>query len=89
MSSRQISETEMREALGLAPSAPPKKKPERPGFYTQVVLSVRKRSGGPAFTFEYRSRSVSTLAARLEAEQAVREQGLEVWAVLDIRQIAE
>lgn len=88
MSSRQISETEMREALGLAPGAP-KEKPKRPGFYTQVVLSVRKRTGGPAFTFEYRSRSVSTLAAQLEAEKAVREQGLEVWAVLDIRQIAE
>jgi hypothetical protein len=52
-------------------------------------LSVRQKTGGPAFRFEYRSRSISTLTARLEAEKAVRQQGLEVWAVLDIHQTTE
>jgi hypothetical protein len=88
-----FSEAEMREALGLGPSSPkestPKERAKRSTVYTLVELSVRQKTGGPAFRFEYRSSSISTLTAWLEAEKAVRQQGLEVWAVLDIHQITE
>ena len=93
MSTKQISEAEMREALGLGPSSPkastPQEKAKQTAVYTLVELSVRQKTGSPAFRFEYRSRSISTLTARLEAEKAVRQQGLEVWAVLDIHQTTE
>jgi len=46
-------------------------------------------TGGPPFRYEHKSRSLSTLEARLEAEKAVRKKGLEVWAVLDVRQVSE
>ena len=90
----------MRAALGLAPSSPEKeakpvatattvdKKPKRISSHTLVILSVRKPSGGPPFRFEYKSSSISTLAAQLEAEKAVRKQGLDIWALLDIQQIS-
>lgn len=94
LNAAQISEAEMREALGLGPSAQqpaaaPQEKARRSTLYTLVELSVRQKSGGPAFRFEYRSRSISTLTARLEAEKAARQQGLDVWAVLEIRQVNE
>jgi hypothetical protein len=93
VNAKQISEAEMREALGLSPSAPtqttPPDKAKRARVYTLVELSVRKKTGGPAFRFEYRSGSISTLTAQLEAEKAVRQQGLDVWAVLDIHQSTE
>jgi hypothetical protein len=96
LNATQISEVEMREALGLglapaaqSPAAAPQEKAKRSTLYTLVELSVRQKAGGPAFRFEYRSRSISTLTARLEAEKAVRQQGLEVWAVLEIRQVNE
>ncbi|SFL54328.1 hypothetical protein [Azotobacter chroococcum] len=86
---KQLLEAEMREALGLAPAKPaPKRSGQRPS-YIQVELSVRKSSGGPAFRFEHRSRSLSTLEAQLEAEKIVRQKGWEVWAVLDVRQVSE
>lgn len=66
----------------------PEKKPKRISSHTLVVLSVRKPSGGPPFRFEYKSSSISTLAAQLEAEKAVRKQGLDIWALLDIQQIS-
>jgi hypothetical protein len=93
LSTKQISEAEMREALGLGPASPkastPQEKAKRAKVYTLVELSVRQKTGGPAFRFAYRSSSISTLTARLEAEKAVRQQGLEVWAVLDIHQTTE
>lgn len=103
MSAPQITEADMRAALGLAPTAPAKeskpvttanpvdkldKKPKRISSHTLVILSVRKPSGGPPFRFEYKSSSISTLAAQLEAEKAVRKQGLDIWALLDIQQIS-
>ena len=66
----------------------PEKKPKRVSSHTLVILSVRKPSGGPPFRFEYKSSSISTLAAQLEAEKAVRKQGLDIWALLDIQQIS-
>lgn len=94
LNATQISEVEMREALGLGlsvqpPAVAPPEKAKRSTLYTLVDLSVRQKTGGPAFKFEYRSRSISTLTARLEAEKSVRQQGLEVWAVLEIRQVNE
>lgn len=94
MPSNSFTEDEMRKALGLTPtSTDPKPKPaanpKQPVRYILVELSVRKQSGGLPFKFEHRSPSLSTLEARLEAEKAVRKQGLEVWAVLDIRQVEQ
>ena len=94
MSSPPISEADMRNALGLASSSqrasrPAKDNSQRPKRYTLVELSVRAQSGGPAFRFEHRSDSISTLEARIEAEQAARQQGLVVWVLLDIRQICD
>ncbi|MET1081000.1 MAG: hypothetical protein ABWY06_23545 [Pseudomonas sp.] len=91
MSSPQITEADMRAALGLAPSkaTPAKTINKRRSTYTLVELSVRHPSGGPPFRFEYKSSSISTLQAQLEAEKAVRKEGLETWALLDIRQISE
>ena len=94
LNATQISEVEMREALGLGPvarqpAAAPPEKAKGSERYTLVELSVRQKAGGPAFRFEYRSRTISSLTARLEAEKAVRQQGLEVWAVLEIRQVSE
>lgn len=89
-----FTEDEMREALGLTQSSTtsqskPTAKPKQPVRYILVELSVRKQSGGLPFKFEHKSPSLSTLEARLEAEKAVRKQGLEVWAVLDVRQVEE
>jgi hypothetical protein len=89
LNSQEITEAEMREALGLAPAKPTPKKTKHPFSYILVELSVRKVTGGPPFRYEHKSRSLSTLEARLEAEKAVRKKGLEVWAVLDVRQISE
>lgn len=94
MSSNPISEAEMRDALGLGPAVVPasvaaKVKGKQPKRYTLVELSVRKKSGGAPFRFEHRSSSISTLTAQLEAEKAARDKGLDVWVVLDIRQISE
>lgn len=88
LNTKQITEEEMREALGLAPSKPAPEKPKHQSTFILVELSVRKPSGGPAFRYEHKSRSLSTLEARLEAEKAVRKKGLEVWAVLDVRQVS-
>ena len=77
-----------RTQAGLNPSSA-KEKARRSTVYTLLELNVRQKTGGPAFRFEYRSCSISPLTARLEAEKAVRQQGLEVWAVLDIQQVTE
>ena len=94
MTNPSISEAEMRAALGLAPSKTPEKiraqeQAKAAKRYTRVELSVRRKTGGATFRFEYRSSSISTLTAQLEAEKAAREQGLEVWVLLGIEQVSE
>ncbi|MFB8831809.1 hypothetical protein ACE0DR_26860 [Azotobacter sp. CWF10] len=89
MDIQQRLEAEMREALGLVPAKSVPAKPKQRPSYIRVELSVRKRSGGPTFRFEHRSRSLSTLEAQLEAEKIVRSKGWEVWAVLEVRQVSE
>ena len=87
MTDTKLTEAEMRRALGLD-SAPQKQPmPKLSSTFTLVELSVRKNGGSP-FRFEHRSRSISTLAAQLEAEKTAREKGYEVWVVLDIRQVS-
>ena len=91
MSNAGLSEKEMRSALGLDRpiQAPPVPSQNRPRRYTLVVLSVRKKAGGLPFRLEHQSSSISTLTAQMEAEQLARKQNLNVWAVLDIRQVDE
>ncbi|MDP2242891.1 hypothetical protein [Pseudomonas sp.] len=90
MTETNLSEGEMRRALGLDPAPSKQHQPQTkpPSSYTLVELSVRN-NGGPPFRFEHRSRSISTLTAQLEAEKAARAKGYEVWVLLDIRQISE
>lgn len=98
MTETNLSEGEMRRALGLDPAlpkqpqsqsqSPSQSKPKPASSYTLVELSVRK-NGGPTFRFEHRSSSISTLTAQLEAEKSARAKGYEVWVLLDIRQISE
>lgn len=94
MTETNLSEGEMRRALGLDPALPKQpqsqsqSKPKPASSYTLVELSVRK-NGGPTFRFEHRSSSISTLTAQLEAEKSARAKGYEVWVLLDIRQISE
>lgn len=76
-------ERQMREALGITP----RKKnhtseASNPMRGYNVVLSVRA-AVGPAFRFEYRSRSLSKTEAILDAEKAARTQGLRPWVLLD------
>lgn len=87
MTDTKLTEVEMRRALGLDPASPKQPIPKLCSTFTLVELSVRKNGGSP-FRFEHRSRSISTLAAQLEAEKAAREKGYEVWVVLDIRQVS-
>ena len=89
MTDAKLTEVEMRRALGLdlAPSKSQQPIPKQHSTVTLAELSVRKNGGSP-FRFEHRSRSISTLAAQLEAEKAAREKGYEVWVVLDIRQVS-
>ncbi|WP_256573137.1 hypothetical protein [Pseudomonas sp. CC6-YY-74] len=94
MTETNLSEGEMRRALGLdlalpkQPQSQSQSKPKPASSYTLVELSVRK-NGGPTFRFEHRSSSISTLTAQLEAEKSARAKGYEVWVLLDIRQISE
>lgn len=92
MSVDPISETEMREALGLSSPTTIAKRESKartrpPTRYTLVTLSVRPRPGGKAFRFEYRSHSISTLEAHLEALRYARKEGLMVQALLSIKQV--
>lgn len=89
LTNTNISEAEMRRAFGLdhIPQEQPKPISNPFSIYTLVELSVRKNGGQPV-RFEYRSRSISTLTAQLEAEKAARSKGYEVWVVLDIRQVS-
>ncbi len=88
----QLTENEMRRALGLEPVVTPvkedvkKKRVELP--HTLITYSVRKASGGPAFKYQHKSRSISTDIAKLEAEQEIKRQGLVVWALLDVEQFS-
>lgn len=92
MTDTTLSEAEMRQALGLdgafiIPTAKSVKLTP-PSNYTLVELSVR-HNGSPPFRFEHRSRSISTLTARLEAEKSARDQGYEVWVLLGIEQVSQ
>lgn len=94
MSSDPISETEMREALGLSNPTTTVKRGSRPQArpptrYILVTLSARPRDGGKAFRLEYRSRSISRLEAQLEALKYARQEGLMVQALLHIKQVDE
>jgi hypothetical protein len=86
----QLTENEMRRALGLEPDDKPVKeeiKKEKRVFpHTLITYSVRKAGGGPTLKFEHKSRSISIDIAKLEAE--IKRQGLVVWALLDVQQIS-
>lgn len=88
----QLTENEMRRALGLEPDDKPIKEEiqrERRVFpHTLVTYSVRRSDGGPTFKFEHKSRSISVDIAKLEAEKEIKSQGLVVWALLDVEQIS-
>ena len=80
-------ERQMREALGIAqPRKSPAKEASNPVRGYLIVLSVRGESG-PAFRFEYRSRSISKTEAILEAEKAAKKEGYRPWALVDAEQI--
>ncbi|MEK1942508.1 MAG: hypothetical protein AAAB16_19235 [Pseudomonas sp.] len=88
----QLTENEMRRALGLELGVEPVKddvKREKRVFpHTLVTYSVRKAEGGPTFKFEYKSRSISVDIAKLDAEKEIKSKGLVVWALLDVQQIS-
>lgn len=91
MANSDLSEEQMRRALGLAEAPATKtRKKGQPAqrLATQVVLSVRKDDGVPV-RFVHRSSSVSSLVARMEAEEAAKKQGYKVWALLDIQQVSD
>lgn len=87
----QLTEDEMRQALGLAPEAKPKSEAVREKrIYPHILVtySVRSADGGPTRKFEFKSRSISMDMAKLEAEKEIKRQGLVVWALLDIQQFS-
>jgi hypothetical protein len=88
----QLTEDEMRRALGLEPDVKPvkeeAKKEKRVFPHTLITYSVRKADGGPTFKFEHKSRSISVDIAKLDAEKEIKRQGLVVWALLDVEQIS-
>lgn len=80
----------MRAALGLSEQGAPRKRapvenPRMPKGL-KVRLSVRKDGSGIVRPFEYLSRSISKLAAEIDAKKAARAKGWTVWAVLEIVQ---
>lgn len=88
----QLTENDMRRALGMELDDKPlqdETKRERRVFpHTLVTYSVRKAGGGPTAKFIFKSRSISVDIAKLEAEKEIRQQGLVVWALLDVEQIS-
>lgn len=62
-------------------AAPPKVKKLAPHIF--LKYSVRKKGGGPVFAFEFKSYSISSFQAKMDAEKEIRKQGLDVWALLD------
>lgn len=92
----QLTEDEMRRALGLEPVAKTKAnvrneevvKEKRIYPHILVTYSVRSAEGGPTRKFEFKSRSISMDMAKLEAEKEIKRQGLVVWALLDIEQFS-
>jgi hypothetical protein len=88
----QLTEIEMRRALGLEPDDKAVKdeiKKEKRVFpHTLITYSVRRADGGPTFKFEHKSRSISVDIAKLEAEKEIKRKGLVVWALLDVEQIS-
>jgi hypothetical protein len=89
----QLTEEEMRHALGLnrEVASPVKEdviKGKRVFPHILVTYSVRKAEGGPAFKYEFKSRSISMDVAKIEAEKEIKRQGLLVWALLDIQDVS-
>ncbi len=80
-------ERQMREALGVTPRKTKKTiEASNPMRGYLVVLSVR-RQDGPAFRYEFRSRSLSRTEAILEAEKSARADGYRPWALLDVAEV--
>jgi len=77
-----MNEAQMRYALGLNAAPKAKESAFTPGL--TVLLSVREKWGGPAQRFAHPTKTLSSLQARIEAEQAARAQGFVVWAVIEI-----
>ncbi len=83
-----LTETMMREALGLPIPLPSAKPVVRTGGqrrpHIKVVLSVRKPGGGICYRFEHEDDTISEFEARMNAEKAARKAGYMVWALLDV-----
>lgn len=79
----QVTEQEMRRALFRQPRVDAKQllRTQEPGI--KVVLSVR-RDGGLARRFEKVVKTLSRLAAEIEAKKAARAEGWTVWCVLEV-----
>jgi hypothetical protein len=77
-----LTERDMRRALGLVPerSAPVAEAPSS----MRVTLSVRHPDGGLPFKYEHRSKTISRTLAVINAQRSAREQGLRVYALLDV-----
>jgi hypothetical protein len=77
-------ERQMREALGIQPRKEKRTiEASNPMRGYLIVLSVRRQEG-PAFRYEFRSRSLSRTEAILEAEKSARADGYRPWALLDV-----
>lgn len=85
-----MNEAMMRAALGLTERSEPRKRAKVENPHTSkgilVTLSVRGKHGGHPKPFEFLSRSISRLAAEIDAKKAARAKGWTVWAVLDVAQ---
>lgn len=77
-------ERQMREALSTQPRKEKRTiEASNPMRGYLIVLSVRRQEG-PAFRYEFRSRSLSRTEAILEAEKSARADGYRPWALLDV-----
>lgn len=83
------SEEQMRKAVGLAETRPKKARTEgsQPVRYTIVEMRVRKDGAGLPVGFEHWLGFISKVTGQMEGEKEAKGQGLQVWGVVDIRQI--
>ncbi|WP_236169937.1 hypothetical protein [Pseudomonas parasichuanensis] len=85
-----MNEAMMRAALGLTERSTPRKRAtvENPNASKGILvtLSVRGKHGGLPKPFEFLSKSISRLAAEVDAKKAARAKGWTVWAVLEVAQ---
>lgn len=83
-----LTETMMREALGLPIPLPSVKPAMRTGGQRRprikVVLSVRKPGGGICYRFEHEDDTISEFEARMNAEKAARKAGYQPWVLLEV-----